>query len=1092
MIARNSLGIALVICAGALVVVGPARAQETAAQWIWYPEDAVYEGRNADRFFRHTFELPAPPRHAELWLMVDDSQALWVNGQGPLEPEERRAAAARYLLTDLLRMGANLLAVQAHNATSVAGVLARLTVTLADGRELVITSNGAWRTAREGPEGCNLPGFDDTDWQQAVVVGSAFAAPWYEHGSFPTEPFITDAERVAYAEWRARLMAPPEQFAGDPPIRAEATWINDSAALLINGEARPLVMYRGSIDLGTTTGRRQVEIFREAGVHLFVGYVNLAQCWSAPDRYDFSGLDDQIRMYLAIDPEAYLIVMVRLVQPDWWQAAHPDELVGYGVPGELGGEETFRAVRGSMASKAWLRDTGEAWRALIAHIEAQPWGRRVVGYHPAYGISAEWHYFGSWRNQYPDTGAAMTARFRRWLRAEYGSVEALRAAWRDPQVTFETAQVPGVEPRKTGAHIAFHDPATERWVLDYYRCHQRVVAEAIEHFGRIVKEETDGAKLCGVYYGYFEGVRPQTQGGHLDLDYLQASPYVDYFVAPYSYSHRLMGDDGRLRSLAAAHRLGGKPHILEGDIRTYLHRRDEYGRTQNVQQSLAAITREFSTALIEGTGFWWVDFGPMGVGGWFDDPALRERARVLQTVAKRALAEPHPPVAQVALVADLESFYAVTDGQGMDIAYRLVDDVLGALYRTGAPFDAIHLSQLAQADLERYRVLVFLNPFMLDEDEVALIERLRTDGRHATVFLWAPGLIAADGLSVAQAERVTGLDLDYLEHWLPAQIEALPGSDLLADLPPTEVLTLDVRASTPVAGFNDPALWVNPRTEEVMRQWYTDYTVTPLDDGVRWSFDTSYSYTDLHFNAAQPFEARAGVGFDVSFSGAAPTLRFTFVIKDADRNEFVAPEVTLVNGKSYRFDYPLAAFTNAPWAQVRPERPALPLRGAKFVLHETANVGRCVLELRNLRTDEGEIVTRSVLRFGSGGFAPALIPRSGAVLGTIAGTDLPGLVATSSGRSTSIFCSVPTIPNTLLSGVMRAAGVHQYIDASPDILRADARFVALHTATGGTRTLRLPAPATVTDALTGRTLGAGAEVTLELEPDSTLLMELRP
>jgi len=1071
---------------------GPCPAQGTAARWIWYPESATWDARKQDRWFRCVFDLPAAPERAELWLMVDDGQTLWVNGEGPLEATERDGSALFYPLTDLLQPAGNLIAVQAYNATSVAGVLARLTVLTADGREIVVNSDESWRVSREGPDGWNLPGFDDTGWERAQAVGTAFALPWVEYATFSNTHFVTDEERGAWAQAREALMAPPEQFADDPPIEVEATFVNDSAVAVINGEARPLVCYRGIVDLFTEHGRRQVANFRDAGVHLFVPNVRIDKLWTGPGQYDFSALDEQVRMYAKIDPEAYVIMMVRLVQPGWWTQEHPDELVGYGVPGELGGDERFRARRGSMASEAWLRDTGEAWQALIDHLEAQPWGRRVMGYMPAYGISAEWHYFGSWRNQYPDTGAAMTARFQRWLRDKYGTVEALRAAWRDPNLTFDTAQVPGVEPRKFAEHIAFRDPATERPAMDYYRCHQQVVAEAIEHFGRIVKDETDGAKLCGVYYGYFFGVGPQTQGGHLELDALFASPYVDYFVAPYSYSHRLMGQDGRLRSLAGAFRLGGKPHILEGDIRTYLHPRDEYGRTENVQQSLAAITREFTTALIEGTGFWWVDFGGDQGGGWFDDPQMMERAATLQQVATRALAQPHEPVAQIALVADLDSFYSVSDGHGMTIALRLVEDVGTEMYHLGAPFDAIHFSRLADADLSRYRMLVFLNPFMLDAEEAALIQRLREAGQHAMVFLWAPGLITPDGLSVEQAEAVTGFDLELVERWLPAAIEATAGSDLLAGLPPTTLLSLDVRESTPIAGFADPENWHNPRNEETMQQWYQAWEVEALDDGLRWTFDTGYSYTDIHWTAPEEFDPGQGIGFDLALTGDAPNLPFFFVIKDADWNEFRTPDVTLVAGESYTMHYPLDAFTAAPWAREKPERPALPLRGAKFVLRATANVGRCTLQMRSLTADAGDVVARDVLRFGAGAFAPALIPEAdgATLLGQIAGTDLPGLVASGTGRATTVFCSVPFVPRELLVGVMREAGVHRYIDDTGDVLRADSRFVALHTAAGGPRNLRLPIAATVTDALTGETLGSGAETALELEPDTTVLLEL--
>ena len=1071
---------------------GASVAQETAAKWIWYPEDTTSEAREQARWFRYAFELPQAPTQASLWLMVDDRQTLWVNGEGPLEPEERNTAAWRYDLTEHLRAGANLLAIEAWNATSVAGVIARLTLAMPDGIEAVLTSDESWRVSREAPEGWNQVGFDDGNWQQAQVVGSAFIAPWYGHASFATAPFITDEERAAYQRHLAGLIAPPEQFEDDPPLRAEMGFVNGSPAVMINGEPRPLVMYRGTVDLTTEHGRRQVTNFRDAGVHLHCAYGQIGSYWTATGEYDFSALDDQIRMYLAADPEAYLIVMVRLIQPSWWTQMHPDELVDYAVPGELGGEETYRAVRASMASKAWLEDTGEAWGALIEHIEAQPWGKRVLGYHPAYGISAEWHYFGSWREQYPDTGAAMTGRFREWLREQYVTDAALQAAWADPRASIATAEVPGVEERQFGEVIAFHDPATERRAMDYYRCHQRVVADAMEHFGRIVKETTDSAKVCGVYYGYFYGVRPQTQGGHLELQRLFSSPYLDYFVAPYSYSHRLMGQDGRLRSLGAAHFIGGKPHILEGDIRTYLHPRNEYGRTEDVNQSLAAVTREFTTALIERAGFWWVDFGPDTGGGWFDDPALMARAAQLQDVAERALQEPRESAAEVALVCDLESFYGFSDGHGMGIGYSLVESIGTELYHAGAPFDAIHLEQLAEADLERYRVLVFLYTVMLDADEAALIERLREAGEHAMVFLWAPGLLTPEAVSVEQAEAVTGLDLTLVERWLPAQVNAVADDPLMARLTPLEVHGLEVTGEAALEGFDEVENWYNPRDEETMERWYAAYETEPLADGLRWTFDTGYSDTDIHWTAPEPFEPSDGLAMRISLTGDAPVLRYTFVIKDANLSEFCAPEEVLVAGEAREHVYPLAAFTSAPWSRVAVEAPVLPLKGCKFVMHNTANVGRCVMEITDPRVLTGPLTTRDEARYGSGAFAPALLPAEGQgrLLARSAGTGDPAVVATGSGTGLTLYSALPYLPREVLAAVMDEAGVHRYVDEGADVLRADARFIALHTAEGGPKTLRLPQEAAVANALTGEALQTGSTVTLDLEPISTLLMEL--
>jgi hypothetical protein len=94
------------------------------------------------------------------------------------------------------------------------------------------------------------------------------------------------------------------------------------------------------------------------------------------------------------------------------------------------------------------------------------------------------------------------------------------------------------------------------------------------------------------------------------------------------------------------------------------------------------------------------------------------------------------------------------------------------------------------------------------------------------------------------------------------------------------------------------------------------------------------------------------------------------------------------------------------------------------------------------------------------------------------------------GLATSLFSAVPRVPREFLLEVLRQAGVHRYIDATGDVLRADSRYICIHTKEGGARTLRLPSARTVRDALSKRVLGEGPAVELELPANSTTLMEV--
>lgn len=114
-----------------------------------------------------------------------------------------------------------------------------------------------------------------------------------------------------------------------------------------------------------------------------------------------------------------------------------------------------------------------------------------------------------------------------------------------------------------------------------------------------------------------------------------------------------------------------------------------------------------------------------------------------------------------------------------------------------------------------------------------------------------------------------------------------------------------------------------------------------------------------------------------------------------------------------------------------------------------------------------------------------------AVLGTMgAGVDGPGLVVKEVDGFRSIFSGAPILPSSLLRGIAREAGVHIYSDAE-DVVTANRGFLSIYAPRGGTRTVRLPDPATVVDLLEGDTLALDVtEFELELAANAAVLLKL--
>ncbi|NOY79640.1 MAG: hypothetical protein GXP31_01415 [Kiritimatiellaeota bacterium] len=1081
-----------VLVATAVALTGRAADMSTAASWIWYPEDVATQGVRQTRYLRKTLTLDSPCETARLRVRADDAYTLRINGGTAPKPLRSGPDGDLYDLARVLHPGKNVLAFSVYNAAGKGGLIVTGTLREKNGTVIPVYSDRSFRTSRSDPEGWDRSGFDDSKWPAAGIVGSAFSAPWFEHPAFDMTPFIRPDEWKQWNALRARLLELPEGLEREAPARAKFAFPNGSCTLIINGEPRAPLIYRGTVDPLSSHGRRQIALFRDAGVHVYTAYLPLASCWTGPGKYRFDALDDRVRGYLSVDPAAHIILILRLVPPRWWMDAHPKELVRYAAGADYNTtDECGRVRRPSLASKTWRREALAIWRAAIEHLEAKPWGKRVIGYQPGYGIYTEWHYFGSWRDQMPDTGPAMTACFRAWLRRKYGTVERLRAAWGTTDATFDTAAVPGVAPRRDAGPLGLRRPVRGRRVMDYYHCQQEVTADDVEAFCAAAKKSTGGRVVCGAFYGYFYGVLPQTQGGHLELERLLRSPAIDYFAAPYDYSHRLMGDDGRLRGIVDAFAAAGKVHMIEADTRTFLHPRNEYGRLADRKQTLAAIRREVATALTHGCALWWADFGGDGSAGWYDDPALIAEVKRMVRLSEDRLRRPRKRQAQVALVCDLRSCYWLGDGAAMRTHLALVDHVTTELYRTGTPFDTILLSQLIARPQPQYRVLIFLNTLQVTAAQRAALPEIVRD--RAVLWLWAPGITDGRRFGPELVRALTGFRVRLDGDGLPVStVECRTEHPLTADVPAVDAPELTEQSSTPIFEYRKPENWYNPRNAETMRRDYTNYTWAATGTRFRWTVATRGPWTDIHLRAR--IQSCDGLRLRLSGTGACAGAALRVAIKGADGGEFVAPGFTVPRVPTARV-LPFQAFKRASWYRGKATKIAFPLKGLKLILNGVAADRSGTLMLDDLAAVKGDVKHRKLRRYSDPGTAAPILtiddqaPET-VVLGRDPGSGRAVLACRGEAGRRHVLSTVPFVPRSVLAALLDESGAIRFIRSDRVIVRADSELVSLHTATGGRFSLHLPGPDVVRDALSGRRLGTGPTFEVVLPPDSTTLFRL--
>jgi len=158
---------------------------DAAPAWIWFPEGRPFEDAPvAPRFFRRTFDVPAgvAVRWARLRIAADDACEVFLNGARLGSHETWQRAAGMSMGRESLRPGRNVLAVRAENRAAPvtknpAGLIARLTLVLADDRRMSLVSDPSWRAATEAPTGWHETAFDDSAWPAAAVTAPLGGGP---------------------------------------------------------------------------------------------------------------------------------------------------------------------------------------------------------------------------------------------------------------------------------------------------------------------------------------------------------------------------------------------------------------------------------------------------------------------------------------------------------------------------------------------------------------------------------------------------------------------------------------------------------------------------------------------------------------------------------------------------------------------------------------------------------------------------------------------------------------------------------------------------------------------------------------------------
>lgn len=552
--------------------------------------------------------------------------------------------------------------------------------------------------------------------------------------------------------------------------------------------------------------------------------------WIGERLYDWKPLDDKFAQIRAMAPAIRVILYLHLDAPAFWLKSHPGEVVVHedGKPGL--DESSFITTMGgaSFVSEPYLQDVEHLLRAMIAHIDTQPYRDMFMGIHLVGGADAQWFDWGIKRGKISDFSKPMRTYFSNFLRQKYGNdASRLQGAWGQPGVSFETAAIPGSQ-RRLGTGD-FRDPAQEQDAIDYISAVSDAKVALISRFARTVKTASERRAWVGVYSGaiLLEPSRYSQVFGYLFEGKLLKCPDIDG-VSAVTYYQRPLNQPGALGLITGSCRLHGKLAIHEQDIRTYLaktpqDRKDpRQGFTPNWEQQRNMLIREFGLVLANGIATWQFDLH----GPWYSAPEFWDLFSKFNQIRAAEEKRPFASVAEMAVVVDDNSE-----------VFRPQDDRFlrynsNSLQRTplgwmGAPYDVYLLDDLLNNSTPDFKCYMFMNCYRVDSKARKQIhERLRRNGATA-VWIYASGIYSDDTFDIANIERLTGFGVARVSAESPLAVVKDGGHPIVKGLAPMTYGIPDLAGTMAPPLFNGKTFYCPQEREGVTVLSTLESTTSP-------------------------------------------------------------------------------------------------------------------------------------------------------------------------------------------------------------------------------------------------------------------------
>ncbi len=534
----------------------------------------------------------------------------------------------------------------------------------------------------------------------------------------------------------------------------------------------------------------QLKSLGKAGIELYFLRISI----SDPEKLDEfkQSLHEHVRVLKENVPNAKAIIWLTVMPYDGFQDKFPDDVVVFN-DGKTGGwlSHDFMRLpnndtpRFSHASEAWKHEVAGMFREVVREVNNTDLADTIIGYF-LFSLCYEWSWFWDYDvdNRCQEYSKAMEYAFRNYLIEKYhGSLKALRAAWKDPNVTFGTAQLPSFEQKRTPTYGRFWDPDKSAQLIDYAEIHAETVTEKLEYFSKILKEESGFKAVVGSFWGYLMN-QDHLWGGQARFKRMMDCPYLDFWSAPYTYENKTNGDFASMRYLIKSLQKHNKLYFAEAD--TFIHDSAEGSHKHHgcpmstYYESGELLKRDYVYPLCEGTQAWWIDWS--SGASQYDERQYLPLMRRMQEISRDAFKMPRGGVSDIAGIVDQESLITyVPKVNAKNPANVVITDIahtpeeaerkfpagltfnaidrfrVHELPRIGAPVDFYETDDVLDGQGRKHKMYIFMNNYVVDTEERERIEKyLKRDG-NVLVFMYGAGLLQPNAEVTAGAENVTEL-----------------------------------------------------------------------------------------------------------------------------------------------------------------------------------------------------------------------------------------------------------------------------------------------------------------------------------------------